>query len=40
MDFDTLIQILGATLRFATPLLLACLAGLIFRTRGDFRHRA
>ena len=28
MDYATLLQILDTTLRLATPLLLACLAGL------------
>ena len=28
MDYGTLLQILDSTLRLATPLLLACLAGL------------
>ncbi|MBB5223399.1 simple sugar transport system permease protein [Amaricoccus macauensis] len=34
MDFDILIQILGATLRVATPILLACLAGLYSERSG------
>ncbi len=36
MDYDTLIQILGSTLRLATPLLLACLAGLYSERAGIF----
>ncbi|MEO0830036.1 MAG: ABC transporter permease [Pseudomonadota bacterium] len=36
MDFATLIQILDATLRLATPLLLACLAGLFSERAGIF----
>ena len=34
MDLDILIQILGATLRVATPVLLACLAGLYSERSG------
>ena len=36
MDFLTLIQILDSTIRFATPLLLACLAGLYSERAGIF----
>ncbi len=36
MDYNTLIQILDSTLRFATPLLLACLAGLYSERAGIF----
>jgi simple sugar transport system permease protein len=36
MDFLTFVQILDATLRFATPLLLACLAGLFSERAGIF----
>lgn len=36
MDFLTLIQILDSTLRLATPLLLACLAGLFSERAGIF----
>lgn len=36
MDFFTLIQILDSSLRFATPLLLACLAGLYSERAGIF----
>ncbi len=36
MDFFTLIQILDSTLRLATPLLLACLAGLYSERAGIF----
>jgi general nucleoside transport system permease protein len=36
MDYGTLIDILGSTLRFATPLLLACLAGLYSERAGIF----
>ncbi|MBM7068140.1 ABC transporter permease [Actibacterium sp. 188UL27-1] len=36
MDFPTLIQILDSTLRLATPLLLACLAGLFSERAGIF----
>lgn len=36
MDFATLIQILDATVRFSTPLLLACLAGLYSERAGIF----
>ena len=36
MDYDTLIQIMGSTLRLATPLLLACLAGLYSEWAGIF----
>lgn len=36
MDFATLIQILDTTLRLATPLLLACLAGLYSERAGIF----
>lgn len=36
MDYDTLLQILGASIRFGTPLLLACLAGLYSERAGIF----
>jgi simple sugar transport system permease protein len=36
MDFATLLQILDSTLRLATPLLLACLAGLYSERAGIF----
>ena len=36
MDFSTLLQMLDATLRLATPLLLACLAGLYSERAGIF----
>ncbi|HSG56128.1 MAG TPA: ABC transporter permease, partial [Paracoccaceae bacterium] len=36
MDFLTLIQILDATLRASTPILLACLAGLFSERAGIF----
>jgi simple sugar transport system permease protein len=36
MDFLTLVQILDSTLRLATPLLLACLAGLFSERSGIF----
>jgi simple sugar transport system permease protein len=36
MDFGTLLQILDSTLRLATPLLLACLAGLFSERAGIF----
>lgn len=36
MDFLTLIQVLDSTLRLATPLLLACLAGLFSERAGIF----
>ncbi|RMH48148.1 MAG: ABC transporter permease, partial [Alphaproteobacteria bacterium] len=36
MDFATVIQILDSTLRLATPLLLACLAGLYSERSGVF----
>ncbi len=36
MDIDTLIQVLDSSLRFATPLLLACLAGLYSERAGIF----
>ncbi|MCT4557809.1 MAG: ABC transporter permease [Pelagimonas sp.] len=36
MDFDTLIQVLDSTIRLATPLLLACLAGLYSERSGIF----
>ena len=36
MDFATLIQILDSTIRLATPLLLACLAGLYSERAGIF----
>lgn len=36
MDFATLIQLLDSTIRFATPLLLACLAGLFSERAGIF----
>ena len=36
MDYTTLIQLLDSTVRFATPLLLACLAGLFSERAGIF----
>ncbi|KAF0174076.1 MAG: simple sugar transport system permease protein [Rhodobacteraceae bacterium] len=36
MDYDTLMQILGSTIRLGTPLLLACLAGLFSERSGIF----
>ena len=36
MDYATLLQILDSTLRLATPLLLACLAGLYSERAGIF----
>src|SRR3989338_4576322 len=36
MDYATLLQMLDATLRLATPLLLACLAGLYSERAGGF----
>lgn len=36
MDFDTLLQILDTTVRLATPLLFACLAGLVSERAGIF----
>jgi general nucleoside transport system permease protein len=36
MDLNTLLQVLDATVRFATPLLLACLAGLFSERAGIF----
>ncbi|MEM8648237.1 MAG: ABC transporter permease, partial [Pseudomonadota bacterium] len=36
MDFLTLIQVLDSTIRLATPLLLACLAGLFSERAGIF----
>ena len=36
MDFATLLQMLDATMRLATPLLLACLAGLYSERAGIF----
>ena len=36
MDYATLLQILDTTLRLATPLLLACLAGLYSERAGVF----
>lgn len=36
MDFNTLIQLLDSTLRLATPLLFACLAGLFSERSGIF----
>jgi len=36
MDFGTIIQILDSTIRLATPLLLACLAGLFSERSGIF----
>ncbi len=36
MDIDTVLQILGSSLRLATPLLLACLAGLFSERAGIF----
>ncbi len=40
MDFLTLLQILDSTVRLATPLLFACLAGLFSERAGIFRHRS
>ena len=34
MDFATLVQVLDSTLRLATPLLFACLAGLFSEKSG------
>ena len=39
MDLDTVLQLAGSSLRLATPLLLACLAGLYLRARRHLRHR-
>jgi ABC-type uncharacterized transport system permease subunit len=36
MDIDTIVQIMGSSLRLATPLLLACLAGLYSERAGIF----
>ena len=36
MDYETLMQILGSTVRLGTPLLLACLAGLFSERAGIF----
>ncbi|TNF57655.1 MAG: ABC transporter permease, partial [Rhodobacteraceae bacterium] len=36
MDFLTIIQVLDSTIRLATPLLLACLAGLFSERAGIF----
>ena len=36
MDYATLLQLLDTTLRLATPLLLACLAGLYSERAGIF----
>lgn len=36
MDFATLLQVLDSTVRLATPLLLACLAGLFSERAGIF----
>jgi len=36
MDYETLMQILGSTVRLGTPLLLACLAGLFSERSGIF----
>ena len=36
MDYETLMQILGSTIRLGTPLLLACLAGLYSERSGVF----
>ena len=36
MDFDTILQLAGSSLRLATPLLLACLAGLYSERAGIF----
>ncbi len=35
-----LLTVLDSTMRLSTPLLLACLAGIIFRTGWNFRYRA
>ena len=34
MDLDTVLQLAGSSLRLATPLLLACLAGLFSERAG------
>ena len=39
MDLDTVLQLAGSSLRLATPLLLACLAGLYLRAGRHLRHR-
>ena len=39
MDYLTLLQILDSTIRLATPLLLACLAGLFSERAGIFDIR-
>ena len=36
MDLDTVLQLAGSSLRLATPLLLACLAGLFSERAGIF----
>ena len=36
MDYLTFLQVLDTTVRFATPLLLACLAGLYSERAGIF----
>ena len=36
MDLDTVLQLAGSSLRLATPLLLACLAGLYSERAGIF----
>ena len=36
MDLDTILQLAGSSLRLATPLLLACLAGLFSERAGIF----
>jgi general nucleoside transport system permease protein len=36
MDYNTVLQILDTTLRLATPLLFACLAGLFSERSGIF----
>ncbi|MGA1614558.1 MAG: ABC transporter permease subunit, partial [Lutimaribacter sp.] len=36
MDYATLLQVLDSTVRLATPLLLACLAGLFSERAGIF----
>ena len=36
MDYNTLLEVFGSSLRLATPLLLACLAGLYSERSGIF----